>query len=191
MTYLYRKGRIVTITWKHGGHICKILARPGQIVYDTITQFIRTLEENEYVVYYKDLRIEHSDYLVAQYDTKPIGGILVNDIHLVPSSKYEKQLRRIGIAKSPYYDTMEPEGVLHEIIVFKKLTYPFNKPRMLRIKNICNAQNAPLYTLSNGETIERGSLKLFYRQPIEYEKTIYQKKENYIAKNTSCIGSTA
>jgi hypothetical protein len=100
MNYEFRKGRIVTTMWKHGGEICKVLARPGQIVFDTITGYIKILKEDEYVVY-NELWIKQADYLVAQSDTKPKPGFLVNIIHLRSSTKYEKMLRRNSINISP------------------------------------------------------------------------------------------
>lgn len=185
MNYLYRKGRIVTITWSHGGNIVKVLARPGQFVFDNYTKDVRLLGEHEYIVSAKELRIEYmTEYVVAQQNTKPLPGMLVNDLHLVPSSIYERKLRKIGINQSPIYNTQEPEGIVNEVIAFKKLIYPYQRPRLVQIKQISNTQ-FPLFELSNGEVIERGSLKLFYRRSTSYEETYYNKKKRS-KQTTSC-----
>jgi hypothetical protein len=175
MKYLYRKGRIVTITWKHGGWICKVLARPGQLVYDPITNQSHLLDEGKYVVYYEKLRIEHADYMATLHHGMYLlyPGILVDEIHLTASSNYEKYLRRKGINKSPLYDSKEPEGIIGEIIAFK---YP-GKLRLVEILNILYSPVFPLYELSNGDCIERGSLKLFYRKTDEYEQEIFKEKK--------------
>ena len=178
MEYLYRKGRIVTITWKHGGQICKVLARPGQIVYDPDTNLSQILGEDKYVVYYEKLRINHADYMATLYNgtCTLFPGILVDAIHLLPSTVYEKKLRRMGIYISPFYNSEEPEGVGGEIISFKKLIYPFRRPRLVSIKRIIES-NFPLFELSNGDVIERGSLKLFYRKASWYEQKLFAQKE--------------
>lgn len=177
MIYLFKKGRIVTITWSHGGNICKILARPGQIVFDNYKKDIKRLEEDEYIVSTNELGIDwKTEYTVAQLNIKPLPGMLVNVIYLTKSSNYEKKLRKRGILKSPLYNSEEPEGIVNEIIAFKKLIYPFIQPRFASIKKIIEGIS-PLFELSNGEVIEKGSLKLFYRKTIDYEKYRYNQKE--------------
>jgi hypothetical protein len=174
MKYLYRKGRIVTITWKHGGWICKVLARPGQLVYDPITNESHLLDEGKYVVYYEELRIEHADYMATLHHGMYLllPGILVDEIHLNESSNYEKYLRRKGTHKSPFYNSEEPLGEVGEILAFKYL----GKLRLVQILKVVNT-TPPCFELTNGDCIERGSLKIFYRRTNEYEKTIFQKKK--------------
>jgi hypothetical protein len=175
MKYLYRKGTIVTITWKHGGYICKVLSRPGQLVYDPITNESHLLGEGKYVVYYEKLRIEHADYMATLHHGMYLllPGILVDEIHLTPSSNYEKYLRRKGENKSPFYESEEPQGEVGEIIAFK-----YNgKLRLVQILKVVDSL-PPCFELSNGECIERGSLKLFYRKKTEYEKKIFEQKKS-------------
>ena len=107
----------------------------------------------------------------------PLNGFMVSEQQISPSTEYEKRLRRRGIHESPYYNSIEPEGITGEIIIFKKLTYPFVKPRIVRIKKANGYPNFPLYELSNGDVVERGSLKLFYRRPTYYEITTFQREE--------------
>jgi hypothetical protein len=175
MKYLYCKGRIVTITWKHGGDIVKVLARPGQYVYDTTTRDMRFLNEDEYIVE-EDIRIKERwiEYLVPQQNIKPKAGRLVNAIHLAQATVYEKKLRHKGILTSPIVNSEEPLGEVGEILAFKYL----GKLRLVQILKVVNSL-PPCFELSNGDCIERGSLKIFYRRTNEYEKAIFQKKEAY------------
>jgi hypothetical protein len=187
MKYLYRKGSILVTTWErhklggecsNAGVICKVLARPGQIVYDPETEEPYELGEGKYVIYYNELGINQADYIATlHHGMLPLfPGILVDEIHLRPATNYEKTLRRKGITKSPYhYNSEEPEGQIAEVVAFKY----FGKLRLLEIKRIYNSA-IPLFELSNGDVIERGSLKLFYRKATEYEKEIFtqQKKTN-------------
>lgn len=173
MNYLYRRGIIVTITWKHGGDIVKILARPGQYVFDTATRNMRFLNEDEYIVE-EDIRIKEQwyKYLVPQQNIKPKAGKLINVIHLAQATVYEKKLRRKGILKSPTINSEEPQGIVGEILAFR---YP-GKLRLVQIHRVVNSL-PPCFELTDGNRIERGSLKLFYRRTNEYEQTIFQKKE--------------
>lgn len=174
ITYQYRKGRIVTITWKHGGEICKVLARPGQLVYDTITNSIYYLKEDEYVLQ-NDLWIKQADYLVAQENTKPIPGILVNAIHLIPSTPREKALRRRGILKAPNNII---KGEVNEILVSKKGLIQ----KLVRILDIAGDKEFPLYILSNGEIISRGTLKSLYRKANGEEESTYDETKTRLYK---------
>jgi hypothetical protein len=124
------------------------------------------------------------------YNILPLNGFLAIELQISPSTEYEKRLRRRKIHESPYYNSIEPEGNTGEIIVFKKLTYPFIKPRMLRIKKANGYPNFPLYELTNGDIIERGSLKLFYRKPTYYEITAFQKEEVRINKINRLFNQT-
>lgn len=176
--YLYRKGRIVTITWRHGGQICKVLARPGQIVYDPITEKPYTLSAGKYVVYYNELRINHEDYMATLYNgmCTLFPGILVDEIHLVASTAYEKILRRKGITISPNYNSEEPQGNKDEVIVFKTALLCKVKPRIVTILNIDFTDDSPVFELSNGDYVNRGTLKSLYRKPTLYEKKSYFRK---------------
>ena len=174
MKYLYRRGRIVTT---NKGLICKVLARPGQIVYCAEVDDMIHLKEGEYILFNEKFRMITGDYVVPLYNIAPLNGFLVTESQITASSEYEKRLRRKGIHESPYYNSVEPEGKTGEIVVFKKLTYPFIKPRVIRIKKANGYPNFPLYELTNGDVLERGSLRLFYRKPSFYEEYAFKREE--------------
>jgi hypothetical protein len=176
--YLFNRGRIVTITWKHGGHICKILARSGQFVYDTIKDELRVLSYDEYVVYNELWDEKQCDFVVAQENKPPIYGFLVNEIHLVPSTKYEKLLRRNKVFTSPKYDFKKPLGADDELIVLRRDVFNV-RPRIRRI--ISAAPNN--YLLSNGESIDYNELIILYRQPIDYEVAYYNRISKFNIRN--------
>jgi hypothetical protein len=177
MRYLYRRGRIVTTK---EGLICKVLARPGQIVYCAEVDDMIHLKEGEYVLFNEDLRMTKGDYIVPLYNILPLNGFMVKEYQITTSTEYEKRLRRRGIHKSPYYDVAKPEGKLGEIIVFTKLVYPFKKPRILRIVKMVDNPSFPLYELSNKDVIEKSSLRLFYRKPINYEIRTFAREEKIL-----------
>lgn len=178
MNYLYRKGLIVTTK---NGMICKIIARPGQVVYDNKTKFMYVLKEGQYILFNENFRMIEGEYKVAQYHTQPLNGFLANEDHISKSLVYEKTLRRIGIHNSPLYNSDRPEGTIGEIVAFKKLIHPYIRPKLFRINKIMNS-NFPLFELSNNEIIEHGTLKMFYRKPIKYEENYFIKKEAFNKK---------
>jgi hypothetical protein len=169
--YLFNRGRIVTITWEHGGHICKILARGGQFVYDIIKNELRVLAYDEYVVFNETWDKKHCNFIVAQENTPPIYGFLVNEIHLAPSTKYDKLLRRNKIFISPTYSFKKPSGVDNEIIVLRRNILTVRP----RIRIIISA-TPDHFLLSNGEIIGYNELIILYRQPIDYEVAYYNRK---------------
>lgn len=173
MEYLYRRGRIVSTK---SGIICKVIARPGQIVYNNKIGFIQVLKEGEYLLTNEDFRIIQGDFCVAQENTQPINGFLCFEWHILNATVYEKKLRRLGINNSPLFNSTQPDGLIDEIVVFKKLIFPWVNPRINRIKK-ATTSNIPLYELSNGEVIDRGTLRMFYRKPIPYEEKMFIKKE--------------
>jgi hypothetical protein len=183
MKYLYRKGSILVTTWQrhklggecsNAGVICKVLARPGQLVYNPETEEPYLLGEGKYVIYYNELGINQADYMATLHHgmLPNFPGIFVDEIHLRPATDYEKRLRRKGITKSPIHNSEEPEGVVDEIVAFKYL----GKLRLLRIKKVIDS-TIPLFELSNNDVIERGSLKLFYRRTTNYEKEIFENQQ--------------
>ena len=179
INYLYRKGRIVTITWKHGGEICKVLARPGQTVKDTIKNAMYTLEEGEYIVE-NLLWIKSSDYLAPQLASVPKAGFKVHEQHLVASTEYEKRLRRRGIHISPDYEPEPPEIIIGETLITRRVirgvimnTKP---PKRTIIKDI---YKNGLVVLSNDTTTNKTFLVVLFRKPKSYENKIrflYPKK---------------
>jgi hypothetical protein len=173
INYLYRRGRIVTVTWSHGGEICKVLARPGQFVYDTITENMYTLKEDEYVLS-NALWDKQAEYIVPQPTTQPKLGFRVHVQHLVASTVYEKKLRRIGILLSPNYNSIQPQGSKDELIV-RRLSFSII-PKVLSIISADYDNDSPVFELSNGTYIPNAILKHLYRKPIDYEIKRYNKE---------------
>lgn len=187
INYLYRKGRIVTITnVSYRGRICKVLARPGQIVYIPNTEETYELQKYEYVVHYNELRIQDADYTATLHHgmCTLFPGILINELHLVPSTPYEKRLRYKGISMSPDYITEEPEGNKNEVLVFKEALLHKAKPRVVTILSADFTDDSPTFELSNGEHINRGLLKHLYRKPKPHEKDYCLNQLNKIINSS-------
>jgi hypothetical protein len=170
INYLYRRGRIVTTKY---GYIYKILARPGQIVFDPITRTIFTLGQGEYIL--RDFRINRAHYLVAQEHTQPIAGNIYYETDIFISTVYEKKLRSKGILQSPDYNSIQPQGSKDELIV-RRLSFSI-RPKVLTIVSTDYSDNSPVFELSNGAYIPNAILKHLYRKPTDYEI-------NYCKKNT-------
>jgi len=172
--YLYRKGRIVVITRHNSGEICKVLARPGQYVFDGYIKGLRILKEGEYIVYHKDLRVDNlTKYIVPQWDSAPLPGILVNETHLIVANDYEKKLRRKGIIYSPNYHFEKPRGGKNEVIVFREPAIFGHRPKIARVLSVDYSYSSPIFELSNGKYINISELMTFYRQATVKEIQTY------------------
>jgi len=165
VNYAHRRGSIVVTTYGRGGEICKVLARPGQIAYDTSKKDIYILKEEEYILF-NELWIGGDIWLVAQQNSKPIQGFLVNVMHIRSSMPYEKLLFRHKEIFSPYNNYKHPDIVLGEKVIFRLSA---KKPKVLIITEITGEK---IVGLSNGEKTTRNAIYLVYRKPNKYENKL-------------------